>query len=92
MRLNEPVPQTEALQVVWPHGDDGRGQFRRRVHSSAHWVKPRYDRPMVAKRPVNHGCRRSHTTVSAPSVTSLVIGSNTPPEPNVPRTLCSTTW
>jgi hypothetical protein len=47
---------------------------------------------MVAKRPVNQGCSTSHATVSAPSVASLTIGSNTPAEPNVPRTLCSTTW
>ncbi len=57
----------------------------------AHWVNPRYDIPMVAKRPVNHGCSRSQPTVSAPSATSLAIGSNTPPDPNVPRTLCNTT-
>ncbi len=47
---------------------------------------------MVAKLPVNQGCSRSHCTVSAPSAASLTIGSNWPADPNVPRTLCSTTW
>ncbi|CFB88005.1 Uncharacterised protein [Mycobacterium tuberculosis] len=46
---------------------------------------------MVPNRPVNQGCSRSHATVSAPSAASLTMGSNTPPDPNVPRTLCSTT-
>ena len=54
--------------------------------SSAHCVSPRYDRPIVANRPVNHGCRRSHSTVSAPSEVSWTIGWNSPPEPEVPRT------
>ncbi|PQM47187.1 hypothetical protein C1Y40_02641 [Mycobacterium talmoniae] len=47
---------------------------------------------MVPNVPVNHGWRRSQATVSAPSATSLTIGSNTPPEPKVPRTLCRITW
>ena len=42
---------------------------------------------MVAKVPVNQGCSRSQAAVSAPSAISLTIGVNSPPEPNVPRTL-----
>jgi hypothetical protein len=42
---------------------------------------------MVAKDPVNHCWVRSQATVSAPSATSLTIGTKSPPEPNVPRTL-----
>src|ERR1700712_3753206 len=59
---------------------------------SAHWVKPRYEGPRVAKDPVNHGCPRSHVTVSAPSAISSTKGVKTPPDPNVPRTLWNTTW
>jgi hypothetical protein len=47
--------------------------------------------PIVAKRPVNHGCRRIHSTVSAPSAASRSIGKKSPPDQNVPRTLCNTT-
>jgi hypothetical protein len=46
----------------------------------------------VASRPSNQLCWRSHATVSWPSVISCCIGSKSPPEPNVPRTLCSSTW
>ena len=42
---------------------------------------------MVANVPVNQGWLRNHTTVSAASAASLIIGSNCPPEPKVPRTL-----
>ena len=47
---------------------------------------------MVAKAPVNQGCRVSHAAVSAPSAASCTIGVNRPPEPNVPRTLWISTW
>ncbi len=59
--------------------------------SRAHCVKPRYDRPTVANEPVNQGWSRSQAAVSAPSATSLTMGVNVPPEPNVPRTLWRTT-
>ena len=46
----------------------------------------------MPKVPVNQGCSRSHTTVSAASSASCTIGTNSPAEPKVPRTLCNTTW
>ncbi len=42
---------------------------------------------MVANEPVNHGWSRSQAAVSAPSAISWTNGLNSPPEPNVPRTL-----
>ena len=46
---------------------------------------------MVPKVPVNQGCSRSQAAVSAPSSASCTIGTNSPPEPNVPRTLQNST-
>ena len=46
---------------------------------------------MVANVPVNQCCSRNQTTVSAASAASWTIGTNSPPDPNVPRTLCSST-
>ena len=52
---NEPVPQEEALKSCGPTEmiaafSSGGGSV-----NSAHWVKPRYDSPTVAKDPVNQG-------------------------------------
>ena len=52
---NEPVPQRGPLgswkpTVMTAAFISGGGSASR-----AHWVKPRYDRPMVANEPVNHG-------------------------------------
>ena len=47
---------------------------------------------MVANEPVNHDWSRSQPAVSWASSISLTIGTNSPPEPKVPRTLCSSTW
>ena len=92
VEANEPVPHIEARKSCGPAVMTAAASSGGGSVSSAHWVKPRYDSPMVANRPVNQGCSRSHATVSAPSAASWTIGSNSPPEPNVPRTLCSTTW
>ena len=53
--------------------------------SRAHWVKPEVRAAEGGEPPSNHGCSRIQATVSAPSSTSWTIGSNRPPEPNVPR-------
>ena len=42
--------------------------------------------------PSNHDWDTIHSMVSRPSSRSYRIGSNVPPEPNVPRQLCTTTW
>ena len=91
MRPNDPVPHRGPLTscgptVITAAFISGGGSL-----SSAHWVKPRYDNPTVPNVPVNQLCSRSHATVSAPSGTSCTMGENSPPEPNVPRTLCTTT-
>ena len=41
--------------------------------------------------PSCHGWAASHSIVASPSSRSSK-GSNEPPEPNVPRTLCTTAW
>ena len=41
----------------------------------------------MANRPSNHAWPRIHETVSAASSTSWIIGSNAPPDPNVPVAL-----
>ena len=89
---NDPVSHTEALKSCGPTVMTAAASSGGGSCNSAHWVNPRYDSPTVANRPVNQGCSRSQSTVSAPSAASLTIGSNSPPDPNVPRTLCSTTW
>ncbi|CAM5693364.1 hypothetical protein MAUB1S_05092 [Mycolicibacterium aubagnense] len=90
--VNAPVPQVDSAKswgatLMIAAFSSGGGSV-----SSAHWVKPRYDSPMVAKDPVNHGWSRNQAAVSTASAISLTIGSNSPPEPNVPRTLCTSTW
>ena len=92
MIVNEPVPHTEEKKSCGPAVMTAAASSRGGSRNNAHCVNPRYDNPMVANRPVNQGWSRSHATVSAPSAASLTIGSNAPPDPNVPRTLCSTTW
>jgi hypothetical protein len=46
---------------------------------------------MVASSPVNQSCSRSQATVAWASAASAVNGSNSPPDPAVPRELCSST-
>src|SRR5262249_10478808 len=83
---------TEALKSCGPAVMTAAANSGGGSCSSAHWVKPRYDTPTVANRPVNQGCSRSQTTVSAAASASLTIGSKAPPDPNVPPPLCNTTW
>src|SRR5690606_23900744 len=91
LRVNAPVPQELAQKSCGPTRTTAAAHCGGGSVNSAHWVNPRYDNPIVANEPVNHGCSHSHAAVSAPSATSYTIGVNSPPEPKVPRTLCSST-
>ena len=53
---NEPVPHTDASKSCGPAVITAAASSGGGSDSSAHWVYPRYDTPMVANRPVNQGC------------------------------------
>jgi hypothetical protein len=59
--------------------------------ATAHWTSPMYDEPIIPTGPSHHGWSPSQRSVASPSARSS-NGANVPPDPNVPRTDCTTTW
>ncbi len=46
----------------------------------------------MTSRPSNQGWAATHSSVACPSACSLRTGTNSPPDPKVPRQLWMTTW
>ncbi len=66
----DPLPHTEAAKSCGPAVMTDAANCGGGFCRIAHWVKPRYDGPRVASRPVNQGCSISQATVLAPSSAS----------------------
>ena len=59
--------------------------------AASHCVAPRYEIPYIPTRPLLHGWRAHHSTVSNPSLNSWWNGWKRPSDSNRPRTSWTTT-